>query len=83
MPLDDAVEIRVGDTGKGIDSDELGKVFDPFFTTKESGTGLGLAITHGIIVQHGGGIDVKSKKGHGTTFIIRLPVDRGNEDDRQ
>jgi len=82
-PLDDAVEIRVSDTGKGIDPDELDKVFDPFFTTKESGTGLGLAITHGIIVQHGGGIDVKSKKGHGTTFIIRLPVDRGNEDDRQ
>ncbi|MFC1489556.1 response regulator, partial [Thermodesulfobacteriota bacterium] len=81
IPLDDAVEIRITDTGKGIDPDELDKVFDPFFTTKESGTGLGLAITHGIIVQHGGGIDIKSKKGHGTTFIIRLPVDKGNNND--
>ena len=83
LPLDDAVEIRISDTGKGIDPDELDKIFDPFFTTGESGTGLGLAITHGIIEQHGGGIDVKSKKGRGTTFIIRLPVNRGNEDDRR
>ncbi|MFC1813995.1 response regulator, partial [Thermodesulfobacteriota bacterium] len=81
MPLDDAVEIRITDTGKGIDPDELDKIFDPFFTTRESGTGLGLAITHGIVTQHGGGIDVKSKMGQGTTFIIRLPVDKGNNND--
>ncbi|MFH2220260.1 MAG: response regulator [Pseudomonadota bacterium] len=81
MPLDDAVEIRVSDTGKGISPEEMNKIFDPFFTTKESGTGLGLAITHGIVIQNGGGIDVKSKPGQGTTFIIRLPVNKGNRDD--
>jgi PAS domain S-box-containing protein len=68
------IEVQITDTGEGISPENLNKLFDPFFTTKEEGTGLGLAITHGIIEQHNGKIDVKSKVGKGTTCKIALPV---------
>jgi signal transduction histidine kinase len=71
------VRIYVTDTGTGIPPGLLGQVFEPFFTTKESGTGLGLAITHGIIVQHGGRIEVASQPNQGTTFTITLPIENG------
>jgi len=77
----ESVEIMVSDTGKGISEEDMNRIFDPFFTTSESGTGLGLAITHGIIEQHGGTIDVKSKLGQGTSFTIRFPLDNGDNDD--
>jgi len=72
------VRVYVKDTGAGIPQSLLEQVFEPFFTTKESGTGLGLAITHGIIVQHGGRIEVASQPGSGTTFIITLPIGNGS-----
>jgi two-component system, NtrC family, sensor kinase len=71
------VKIHVKDTGAGIPPGLLAHVFEPFFTTKESGTGLGLAITHGIIVQHGGRIEVDSQPNLGTTFTIIFPIDNG------
>ncbi|RJR26579.1 MAG: PAS domain-containing protein [Desulfobacteraceae bacterium] len=80
LPGDDAVAIRVKDTGKGIPEENATNIFEPFFTTKDTGTGLGLAITHGFIQQHGGAISFDSKVGAGTTFTIRLPV-KGNEQD--
>lgn len=67
------IEIRVSDTGTGIDKDNLAHIFDPFFTTKASGTGLGLAIVHNIIEAHNGAINVESQKGQGTAFTICLP----------
>jgi PAS domain S-box-containing protein len=70
------VEIRIGDTGRGIPLDVREKIFDPFFTTKEigKGTGQGLAIARSIIVdKHEGSIHFESVLGEGTTFIIRLP----------
>lgn len=70
------VEISFSDTGKGMSQEVLSRIFDPFFTTKEGrrGYGLGLFVTHNIIKEHGGTIDVQSEPGHGTTFVIRLPI---------
>jgi signal transduction histidine kinase len=73
-PIKQKVRIYVQDTGAGIPAGLLEQVFEPFFTTKESGTGLGLAITHGIVVQHGGSIEVASRPKQGTLFTITLPV---------
>ena len=82
VPEKEEVEITVSDTGRGIRENALDRIFEPFFTTKESGTGLGLAITHGIIQQHGGSIRVESNPGEGTTFTIRLPIHKGEENAR-
>jgi two-component system NtrC family sensor kinase len=79
---DHFVDIKVSDTGKGIAAEVVDKIFEPFFTTREIGTGLGLAITHGIIGRHGGEIRVQSQPDQGTTFTIRLPHNRGNQNDR-
>ncbi|RPJ81238.1 MAG: PAS domain S-box protein [Deltaproteobacteria bacterium] len=70
------IKISIADTGPGIDEKILGKIFEPFFTTKEvgEGTGLGLASAFGIVKNHGGFIDVKSKKGEGARFDIYLPA---------
>lgn len=72
----DYLEIKVTDTGCGIESKNLKKIFDPFFTTKEQGkgTGLGLAAVYGTVQQHKGSIEVESKLDQGTTFIMLLPI---------
>ena len=69
-----AVEVRFADTGCGISAADLPYIFEPFFTTKKNGTGLGLAICRGIVEVHGGRIEVESRPGSGTTFVVRLPV---------
>ncbi|MEJ5330169.1 MAG: ATP-binding protein [Desulfobaccales bacterium] len=68
--------LTVSDNGTGIPPEALDQIFDPFFTLKEEGvgTGLGLSIVYGIIEKHRGTIEVESKVGEGTTFIIRLPL---------
>jgi len=73
----DMVEIRISDSGSGIDRDKQDKIFDPFFTTKApgKGTGQGLAISHQIVCNRlDGKLFVESEPGHGTSFIIQLPV---------
>ena len=74
IPIKDFIEIRIIDSGVGIPEELRTRIFDPFFTTKENGTGLGLALSYGIVEQHGGTINVESKIGKGTTFIIHLPI---------
>ena len=67
--------LSLRDTGSGIAEEHLPHIFEPFFTTKEvgKGTGLGLATVHGIVEQHHGWVEVKSRLGEGTTFRVHLP----------
>ncbi|MCG2613281.1 ATP-binding protein [Terrimonas sp. NA20] len=71
----DKVLIKIKDNGEGISQEVLGKIFQPFFTTKPTGqgTGLGLSLSYDIITKaHGGELNVETKEGEGTTFIIQL-----------
>lgn len=70
------VKVSVTDTGVGMDEATRKKVFIPFFTTRKAGKGygLGLASVYGIIKNHGGFIEVLSKRGEGTTFTLFLPA---------
>ncbi len=69
-----AIVIQVADSGPGIPLSIQDKLFQPFFSTTEQGTGLGLSIATRIVEDHGGWLDVRSKEGEGSTFIITLPV---------
>ena len=73
---DTHVRIEVQDTGCGIPQENMGKLFTPFFTTKREvkGVGLGLAVSYGIVQRHHGRIEVESRVGEGTTFIVYLPL---------
>lgn len=70
------VHLSVSDTGEGMDPHTLERVFDPFFTTKgpREGTGLGLSIVHEVLRAHDGRVDVRSRRGEGTTFDLYFPV---------
>ncbi len=74
--VNNMVKVSVRDTGAGMTEDVRKKIFDPFFTTKDvgKGTGLGLSISFGIIQKHNGEIEVFSKPGEGTEFVIRIPI---------
>jgi signal transduction histidine kinase len=69
-----AIIIQVSDNGPGIPLSIQDKLFQPFFSTKEEGTGLGLSIATRIVEDHGGWLDVRSKEGEGSTFVITLPI---------
>ena len=73
---DHRVALIVTDTGHGIAPETIPRIFDPFFSTKSSGTGLGLSITDGIVRDHGGTIDVESRPGGGTRFVLTFPAVR-------
>jgi len=66
--------VTVSDTGCGIAEEDLAKIFDIYYTTKQEGSGLGLMMVYDSIQEHGGKIEVLSKKNKGTTFKILLPI---------
>lgn len=70
--------VSIADNGSGIPEEIRARIFEPFFTTKDvgKGTGLGLSISYDIIQSHNGVIDVVSEVGKGTTFTIRLPIEK-------
>ena len=69
------IEIKVKDNGNGIPQKIMDKIFQPFFTTKPTGqgTGLGLSLTYDIVKAHGGELNVETREGEGSEFIIQLP----------
>ena len=77
----DGVSLSVQDTGHGMTPDVRKKIFEPFFTTKPvgQGTGLGLSVVQGIIVAHGGKIQVSSQPGKGTRIEVLLPLKQAKE----
>jgi len=76
--LREYLEVRITDTGCGIEENNREKIFEPFYTTKERGTGLGLAIVNRIIVSYAGKIKIEGNIEGGTTCVVWLP--RGRED---
>lgn len=68
------VVIHLIDTGCGMNDRTASKMFEAFYSTKPGGSGLGLPTTQKIIAAHGGRISVQSEMGHGTQFVIDLPV---------
>ncbi|HEB73449.1 MAG TPA: hypothetical protein ENI77_12630 [Nitrospirae bacterium] len=79
----DCVCVKVSDTGKGIEKQDMNKIFEPFYTTKSYGTGLGLPTVHKIVKIHGGKIEVRSDPGKTTTFSVWLPIQRISASDAQ
>jgi len=74
----DAIAIEVTDTGAGIAREDLPNVFEKYYQRSETGralgTGLGLAIAREVVLAHGGGIEVASTPGHGSRFVVTLPL---------
>ncbi len=73
-------EVRVSDSGPGIDAETLEQVFEPYVTTKTKGTGLGLAIVKKLVEEHGGSIQAENGPAGGAVIIIRLPVNHTGRD---
>ncbi len=74
----DEIILKVRDEGMGMADEVRQAIFDPFYTTKldSGGTGLGLSICYSIVKEHGGIIECESEPGWGSTFFVRLPVDK-------
>ena len=66
--------LRIADEGTGIPDEIREKIFDLYFTTKTGGSGIGLAMTYRILQLHHGSVDVQSKVGRGTEFLLRIPL---------
>jgi two-component system, NtrC family, sensor kinase len=73
------VELRVADSGSGLDPEAREHLFEPFFTTKTQGTGLGLVISRHMVESHRGSIRCEANEPTGAVFVIRLPLDARSE----
>ena len=78
-------EIRVSDTGVGMDGGTVTRIFEPYFTTRAdgTGTGLGLARVRSCVERHGGGLDVSSEPGRGSVFSLWLPLEESTDQRRR
>jgi signal transduction histidine kinase len=72
----DNVHVTFKDTGEGMTTETLAKLWSPLFTTKAKGMGFGMAIAKRLVEAHGGSINVESKLGNGSTFVVTLPIKR-------
>ena len=70
---DDFVYLQFADTGSGISEEDLSKVFQAYYTTKEEGHGLGMMIVQRIMREHGGHINIESRKDVGTAITLQFP----------
>jgi signal transduction histidine kinase len=74
LATDEAIEVRIRDSGPGIPPDRFEQIFEPYFSTKPKGTGLGLAIVKQKAQMYGGTVQVESVLGKGATFILKFPT---------
>jgi two-component system sensor kinase FixL len=75
-----SIEVRVRDTGKGIDPNTANKIFEPFYTTKKDGMGMGLSISRSIIESHGGTLRAENMPGGGAEFSFVLNLEKNGEE---
>jgi nitrogen fixation/metabolism regulation signal transduction histidine kinase len=68
------VQLRVTDSGVGMDTESISRIFEPYFSTKAIGTGLGLTIAKRNVEANAGIISVTSERGRGTSVTMTLPV---------
>lgn len=68
------LKFSIKDNGPGMEEETVENIFNPFFSTKDTGTGLGLYIVITELEKVNGHIEVKSQKGKGTEFIVRIPI---------
>ena len=78
LPSGEYLMLSVCDEGEGMSEETISRAFEPFYTTKPSGvgTGLGLSMVYGFVKQSGGGIEIKSTPGAGTTVRLIFPIDK-------
>ena len=83
--VDGSVEVQVADQGIGIPMASLDRIFERFYRVDRArsrgtgGTGLGLSIVRHVVTNHGGEVNVRSREGEGSTFILRFPRVYGSE----
>ena len=85
LPAGHYIMLSVSDQGEGMSDETISRAFEPFYTTKPSGvgTGLGLSMVYGFVKQSGGGIDIRSRQGGGTTIRLIFPIDGKASSDLQ
>ena len=67
------IQLVVADNGSGIPDDVMTRIFEPMFSTKDFGVGLGMSIVRTIMEEHGGGVELVSRDGEGTSVTLWLP----------
>lgn len=71
---DETLEVKIDDSGDGIQPESMEKLFEPFFTTRSKGTGLGLAYAMQVVKAHNGNITARNRRDKGACFTVRIPL---------